>query len=132
MARSLFCYKISVHMRLDVVYFVKRLIVNDSEGAGGESADEQRADQAGRVGDGDGVDIIPSTIGIRQSFFDDRVDNFQVAASGDFWDDAAVFGMDVDLGIDHIRKQAFAVFNDRRRCFVAAGLDSQNPHLLLL
>ena len=115
-----------------MVYFVKRLIVNDGEGAGGERADEQRADQAGRVGDGDGVDIPPSAISIGQGFFNDRVDNFQVAASSDFRDDAAVFGMDVDLGIDHIRKQAFAVFNDRRRCFIAAGLNSQNPHLLLL
>ncbi len=91
-------------MRLDMVYLVKRFVVNNSEGAGGEGADKQRADQAGRVGDGDGVDVVPGAIGIRQSFFDDRVDNFQVAASGDFWDDAAVFGMDVDLGIDHIRK----------------------------
>ena len=119
-------------MRLDMMYLVERLIVNDGEGAGGERADEQRADQAGRVGDSDGVDIIPGAAGIRQSLFNDRVNNLQMAAGGNFWDDAAVFGMDVDLGIDHIRKQAFAVFNDRRRCFVAAGLDSQNPHLLLL
>ena len=119
-------------MRLDMVYFVKRLIVNDGEGAGGKSADEQRADQTGRVGNSDGVDVVPCAIGIRQSFFDDRVNNLQMAAGGNFWDDAAVFGMDVDLGIDHIRKQAFTVFNDRRRRFVAAGLDSQNPHLLLL
>lgn len=132
MARSLFCNKISVHMRLDVVYLVERLIVNDGESAGGESADEQRADQARRVGDGDGVDIVPGAISVRQGFFDDRVNDLQMAAGGDFRDDAAVFGVDVDLGIDHIRKQAFAVFNDRRRCFIAAGLDSQNPHLLLL
>lgn len=130
--RSLFRNKISIHMRLDVVYLVKRFVVNDGEGAGGERADEQRADQAGRIGDGDGVDVVPGAISVRQGFFDDRVDNFQVAAGSDFRDDAAVFGVDVDLGIDHIRKQAFAVFNDRRRCFIAAGLDSQNPHLLLL
>ena len=108
-------------MSLDVVYLVKRLIVNDGEGASSESADEQRADQAGRIGDGDGVDIVPGAICVRQGFFDDRVNNFQVAAGGNFWDNAAVFGMDVDLGIDHIRKQAFAVFNDLRRCLVAAG-----------
>ena len=65
-------------MRLDMVYFVKRLIVNDGEGAGGEGADEQRTDQAGRVGDGDGVDIVPSTGSIRQSFVDDWADDFQV------------------------------------------------------
>ena len=115
-----------------MMYFIQRFMMNDSEGAGGESADEQRTDQAGCVGDGDGVDVVPGAISVRQGFFDDRVDNFQVAAGGDFWDDAAVFSMDIDLGIDHIRKQAFAVFNDRRRCFIAAGLDSQNPHLLLL
>ena len=130
--RSLFRNKISIHMRLDMVYLVKRLIVNDGEGTGGERTDEQRADQAGRVGDGDGVDIVPGAISIRQSFFDDRVNNLQMAAGGNFRDDAAVFSMDIDLGIDHIRKQAFAVFNDRRRCLIAAGLDSQNPHLLLL
>ena len=65
-------------MRLDMVYLVKRLIMNDGKGAGGESADEQRADQAGRVGDGDGVDIVPGAISVRQGFFDDRVNNFQV------------------------------------------------------
>ena len=91
-------------MRLDMVYLVKRLIVNDGEGAGGESADKQRADQSRRVGDGDGVDIVPGAISVRQGFFDDRVDNFQVAAGGDFRDDAAVFGVDVNLGIDHIGK----------------------------
>ena len=91
-------------MRLDVVYLVKRFVVNDGEGAGGEGADEQRADQAGCVGDSDSVDIIPGAAGIRQSFFNDRVNNFQVAAGGDFRDNAAVFGMDVNLGIDHIRK----------------------------
>ena len=132
MTRPLFCDEISIHMRLDMVYLVERLIVNDGEGAGGKRADEQRADQAGRISDGDSVDIIPGAISVRQGFFDDRVDNFQVAAGGNFRDNAAVFSMDVNLGIDHIRKQAFAVFNDRRRCFVAAGLDSQNPHLLLL
>ena len=91
-------------MRLDMVYLVERLIVNDGEGAGGERADEQRADQAGRVGDGYGVDVIPGAAGIRQSLFNDRVDNFQVAAGGNFRDNATVFSMDVNLGIDHIRK----------------------------
>ena len=66
MARSLFRNKISIHMRLDMMYFVERLIVNDGEGAGGEGADEQRADQAGCVGDSDSVDIVPGAIGIRQ------------------------------------------------------------------
>ena len=68
-------------MRFDMVYLVKRLIVNDGEGAGGESADEQRADQAGRVGNGDGVDIVPSAICVRQGFFDDRVNNLQMPSS---------------------------------------------------
>ena len=75
MARPLFCNEISIHMRLDMVYLVKRLIMNDGEGAGGEGADEQRADQAGCIGDGDGVDVIPGAAGIRQGFFDDRVNN---------------------------------------------------------
>ena len=38
-------------------------------------ADEQRADQAGRIGDGDGVYIVPGAICVRQGFFDDRVNN---------------------------------------------------------
>ena len=119
-------------MRLDMVYLVERFIVNDGEGAGSERADEQRADQPGRVGDSYGVDIVPGAISVRQGFFNDWIYDLQVAAGSNFRDDAAVFGVDVDLGINHIRKQAFAVFNDRRRRFVAAGLDSQNPHLLLL
>ena len=84
-------------MRLDMVYLVERLIVNDGEGAGGEGADEQRADQAGRISDSDGVDVVPGAISIRQGFFDDRVNDLQMAAGSDFRDDSAVLGVNVDL-----------------------------------
>lgn len=39
-------------------------IMNKGEGAGGEGADEERADQPRSVGDSDGVDVVPSEVGV--------------------------------------------------------------------
>ena len=43
---------------------VEGLVMEDGEGAGGEGADEKGTKEAGCVGDGDGVDIIPGAAGV--------------------------------------------------------------------
>ena len=47
------------------------------------------------------------------------IDGLDVGAGGDFWNDATVFGMDIDLGIHDIRKHAVAIFDNRGSGFVA-------------
>lgn len=39
-------------------------IMNKGEGAGGEGANEEGADQPRSVGDSDGVDVVPSEVGV--------------------------------------------------------------------
>ena len=77
---------------------VEGFVVEDGEGAGGEGADEEGAEEAGGVGDGDGVDLGPMEAGSDERLVDDGEDGFDVGASGDFGDDAAVNFVDVDLG----------------------------------
>ena len=61
------------------------------------------------MGDGDVGDVVPSNVGVCDSFVDDREDGLEVAAGGDFGDDATVSFEDVDLGDDDVRKK-FTVF----------------------
>ena len=53
-----------------------------------------------------------------------------MGTGGDFGDDAAVFGEDVDLGGDDIRKDVRAVFDDGRGGFVAGGFEAKDFHRL--
>ena len=46
-------------------------------------------------------------------------DGFDVRAGCDFWDDAAVFFVDVNLRDDNVRQNIGAVFDDRSGGFVA-------------
>ncbi len=46
-------------MAFQVVDGIEGFGVEDGEGAGGEGADEQRAEEAGGVSDGDGVNFVP-------------------------------------------------------------------------
>ena len=43
---------------------VEGFVVKDSEGAGGEGADEEATEEAGGVGDGDAVDVVPGGFGV--------------------------------------------------------------------
>ena len=39
-------------------------VMNEGEGAGSEGADEEGADQSWSMGDGDGIDVVPSEVGV--------------------------------------------------------------------
>ena len=55
---------VSIDMRLEVVSRIERLVVQDCERAGGESADKKATDKAWGVSDGDSVDAIDCFAGI--------------------------------------------------------------------
>ena len=55
------------------------------------------------MSDGNSVNAVDSFAGVFEGFVDDWINGFNMGTGGDFWDDAAVFGMDVDLGYDNIR-----------------------------
>ena len=99
---------VAVYVALEMVDGVEGFVVKDSEGAGSEGADEEATEEAGGVGDGDGVDVSPGDLGVVHGLVDDGEDCLEVASGGDFGDDAAVGFEDVDLRDDDVRKK-FAV-----------------------
>ena len=106
---------------------VEGLVVDDCESAGGEGADEEGTEEAWGVGDGDGVDVGPGEVGGGEGGVEDGVHGFEVGAGGDFGDDSAVLGEDVDLGDDGVGEEFDAVgggggvaFEDGDGGFVAA------------
>lgn len=111
-------------MALDMVDGVQWFIMQFGQGFCGQHADQKRTDQSRSIGDGYGVDIVPGNLGFTHCLADDRIDDLDVRPRRYLWYDAAIFGMDIDLGVDHIRQQTVAVFNDGRRRFIAAAFNS--------
>src|SRR5205807_1264992 len=62
-----------------------------------------------------------------ESFVDDGSEPFEMTAGGEFGDDAAVAGMEVDLRGHHIRPQA-AVREDGGRCLITGRLNAEHAH----
>ena len=89
-------------------------------------ADEERADEAGALSDGDGVEIGERDFRLLERFADDRDDLAEMFAGGELGDDAAVFAMDVDLRGDDAGENAAAVGDDGCGGFVAGRFDAEN------
>ena len=51
------------------------------------------------------VSAVFSNTGLEKGLMDDGKDGFEVGASGDFGDNAAVSGKNVDLGNDHVTEE---------------------------
>jgi hypothetical protein len=111
-----------------VVDGVERLFADKGDGAGGESADEQAAEQARTGGDGNAVDVVPSGAGFSQGVVDYGQNDLDMAARGNFGHDAAVLFVQIDLAGDDIRERVAAVFDHRGRGFVAGGFEAKNFH----
>ncbi len=123
---------VGINVGFEMVDRVERNVVKDGGSAGGESANEEGTDEAWRVGDGDSVNILPIKFGIRKSLMKDGIDGFDVRAGGDFWNNASVSSMDIDLRDDDIGKNAVSVLDDGGRSFVTRTLDAKNAHIYLL
>jgi len=68
-----------------------------AERLGVGEADEEATDEAGAVGDGDGIEIFEAGVGLGEGFADDRDDGADVLAAGEFGDDATVLLVDIEL-----------------------------------
>ena len=51
-----------------------------------------------------------------------------MGAGGDFRDDAAIFGEDVDLGDDDVAQNISAVYDDGSGGLITATFDTENFH----
>ena len=73
-------------------------------------------------------DVVQRDLGLVQRALDDRNDLQQMLAGRNLRHDAAVAGMQGNLGGDDIGEHAAAVFNNGSSGFVAGAFDSQNQH----
>ena len=101
-----------VEVGLEVVDGDERHVPGQRQGLGRGHADEQRADQAGPVGGGHGVDVavlvLRGAVGqarLDEGLRDDGHEEVDVGAAGDLGHDAAVAGVEVDLAADHRRQR---------------------------
>ena len=104
----------------------KRLLRRKSEGFGLRNADQQRADQAGPIGDRDRVDLFEAGPGFSQRRLDHRIDGFDMHAGSQLRDDPAVERMPLDLRGDDIAADHPAVRDNGRRGLIAGAFDCQN------
>ena len=114
---------VGVDMRLEMVNGVEGFVVEEGEGAGGQSADEEGTEKAWGVGDGDGVDVVPGEGGVGEGAVEDGEDGFEVGTGGDFGDDATVGFENVNLGNDNVRQNTSPVLDNGDGSFVAGGFD---------
>ena len=59
---------------------------------------------------------------------DDWHNGFDVGTGGDFWNDSAVFFVDIDLRDDDVGQNICAVFDDGSGGFVTGAFDAKNFH----
>ena len=112
---------VGVDVGFEMVDGVERLVPKDGEHTGGKGADEERAEEAGGVGDGDVVDVVAGEVGVGEGFVDDGEDGLEVGAGGDFGDDATVGGENIDLGDDDIAEELGVVVGCIERLGAVVG-----------
>lgn len=111
-----------------MMYRIQRFVMDDGQRAGGKGADEEGADKARGVSDGNGVDIVPGAVGVGEGLVDHRIDDFDVAASRDLWYNTTILSVNIDLCLDNVREEPSAVFDNRGCCFVATAFDTKYFH----
>ena len=105
----------------------ERQVAGKAERLGVSDADEQRADQAGAFGDGDGGEIVERERRlVRERQAHHGHDGAQVFARGELGNHAAVLPCVRELGSDHGRENRGAIFDHRGRGFIARGFDAEN------
>src|SRR5256885_16883114 len=91
------------------------------QGFGIGDTKEERADEAGALGDADGVDVVEGEVGFGEGFADYWNDLAEMFAGGEFGDDAAVLTVNVDLRSDDRGENFAAVGDHGGGGFIAGG-----------
>jgi hypothetical protein len=97
------------------------------EPLGGRPSDKQRAGQPRAPGGGNGVNILPGDVGLRERLGDDSGQELNVTARGDFGDDPPMGAM-LNLRMHYVGEDRAAVLHDGGRGFIAGGFNAENDH----
>ncbi len=117
-----------VDVAFDMVDGDERQIAGKAQGLGVGDADQERANQAGACGDGDGGEIVEAHAGFFEAEANHGDNGAQVFARSQLRDHAAVFAVRGQLGRNHRRAHRGSIFHDGRSGFIARGFNSQNLH----
>ena len=118
---------VGIDVALDVIDRHERQVMGRRHRLGDADADQQRADQAGPVGDGHRIEIGPSHAGLLERRLHGRDDPAQLLTGRHLRHDAAGRRVERDLGGDLVRLDAPAAVDYGNPGLVAAGLDGQHP-----
>ena len=115
-------------MPADMVHRDERHAEAVGRGLGKVDADEHRADQPRRVGDGDGVDVLPGQVRLVKRRIRQGVDGLDVLARGKLGHDAAVEPVQGDLRRDAVGQDGSSVLHDGDGSLVAGGFHGEDLH----
>ena len=115
-------------MPADMVHWDERHAEAVGRGLGKVDADEHRADQPRRVGDGDGVDVLPGQVRLVKRRIRQGVDGLDVLARGKLGHDAAVEPVQGDLRRDAVGQDGSSVLHDGDGSLVAGGFHGEDLH----
>ena len=87
---------------------------------------QHRADEAGSIGHGYSVDVLPGQAGIFQCLLRQTVNGLNVLPRGDFRHNAAVDPVQVHLRCDAVRQHLPSIPDDGHGGFVTRGFNCQN------
>lgn len=112
------------HMPFDVVDGDERFVCGVAQALHAADPGEQRADKPRPVGDGEGIDILQAHIRRPECLVNHAVTGFDVRTTGDFWNDAAIERMEVNLAENDVGDDGAPILDDgggrfRRRRFPA-------------
>ena len=96
------------------------------QGLCGRDPDEQGADEARSLGDGDPVDVVERGSRVFERAPHGGEQKLEMVARGDLRDDAAVPRVQLGLRRDDVREQPAVVGDERGRGLVAGGLQAQD------
>lgn len=111
---------------LEVVDGKERFREGEAERLGVGDADEQGAGETWAGGDGDGVEVGEADVRAGDGFANHRNDVAEVLSAGEFGDDAAIDGVEIDLAGDDGGEGFDAVADDGGGGLVAGGFDAED------
>ena len=98
----------------------------ERQGLGAGGADQQRTNQPGAGGVGDGLDLLAAGAGLIQHLADQRQHAFDVVARSELRHNATIDAMQIDLTEQRVGQQAALAVVERDAGLVAGGFQAQH------
>ena len=116
------------NMAADMMYRNERYSQRHRGRLGKVHAHQQRADETGRAGDSDGVNVSACETGFVQRAIRQLRDDLHMGAGGNLRHDAAVNRMQSGLRKDLIGENLAAVAHQGNGCLITGGFYGKNDH----